>query len=89
MRFRLEDWHNGWYEVEVCLRSDEIDEFIDRLRMVQADPEQHFHLNSDFSGDGGVGKLTFCQQGPDEAGNAALSSRAYVPGEIIPEKGRS
>lgn len=83
MKIDLEDWHNGWFEVSVALQPDEIDGLISRLRTIQADPDQHFHLENDYSGLGGVGKLTFCRQASDETSNAQLTSRAFLPGETV------
>ena len=55
MRALLEDWNNGWAEVEVGLSISDIDRLIALLEMMKAEPDQHFHATSDFVGAGGIG----------------------------------
>jgi hypothetical protein len=83
MRAALEDWNNGWVEVEMGLSSKDIDRLIGLLQMIKADPDQHFHATSDFVGTGGIGKVTFYIQQPEEADNLSLGGRALGPGEEI------
>lgn len=83
MRASLEDWNNGWTEVEVSLSASDIDRLIALLQMIKADPDQHFHATSDFVGTGGIGQITFQIQQPDEADNLSLGGRAMGEGESI------
>ncbi len=83
MRIAMEAWHDGWCEVTVGVQPAEIDTLVDLLRMIQAHPEQHFHLSSDLHGSAGVGKVTFHHQSSAEADNARISGRAYFPGETV------
>jgi hypothetical protein len=64
MHSKLEDWKNGWFGVELGFSKEEIDRLIERLRMIQNDPDQHFHLSSDYKGDGGIGDILICIQDP-------------------------
>ena len=87
MRTELEDWKNGWYGTQLALRAEEIDVLIERLRMLKAEPDQHFHLSSDYKGGGGLGDITVCLQAPSEASNMeAMGSKALAPGDVIPER---
>jgi hypothetical protein len=83
MRASLEDWNNGWVEIEMGLSSSDIDRLIGLLQLIKADPDQHFHATSDFVGTGGVGKVTFYIQQPDEADNLSIGGRALGAGELI------
>jgi len=83
VRASLEDWGNGWVEVEMGLSSSDIDRLIGLLQMIKADPDQHFHATSDCVGTGGIGKVTFCIQQPEEADNLSMGGRALGVGESI------
>jgi hypothetical protein len=83
MRASLEDWSNGWVEIEMGLSSSDIDRLIGLFQLIKADPDQHFHATSDFVGTGGVGKVTFYIQQPDEADNLSIGGRALGAGELI------
>jgi hypothetical protein len=83
MRASLEDWNNGWTEVEVGLSASDIDSLVSLLQMIKAKPDQHFHATSNFVGTGGIGQITFQIQQPNESGNLSLSGRAMGKGELI------
>ena len=79
----IEDWKNGWFEVEIGIDPKEIDILIDRLKMIRDDHEQHFHITREIWEEKGVGKLTFYIRQEKEEHNMSLGSRAYLPGEEI------
>ena len=83
MRAKLEDWKNGWMGLELGLSRDEIDELIRLLRMIQEDPDQHFHITSDYKADGGLGDITLYLKEPGEEDNLSLGGKALAPGEEI------
>lgn len=83
MRASLEDWNNGWTEVEVSLSVADIDRLIALLQMIKADPDQHFHATSSFVGTGGIDQITFQIQQPEETDNLSLGGRAMGEGESI------
>lgn len=83
MRASLEDWNNGWTEVEVSLSASDIDRLTALLQMIKADPDQHFHATSDFAGTGGVGQITFQIQQPHESDNLSLGGPAMGEGEFV------
>jgi len=83
MRAALEDWNNGWTEVEVSLSTQDIDRLIALLQMIKADPDQHFHATSNFVGTDGIGQITFQIQQPNEEDNCSLGGVAMGEGESI------
>jgi len=83
MRVTLEDWRNGWVEIEVGLSVQDVDLLIASLQMIKADPDQHFHATSEFVGEGGVGQITFQIQQASEKDNLSFSGLAIGPGGSI------
>ena len=63
----------------------EIDTLIERLQMLKAEPDQHFHLSSTYQGSGGLGDITVYVQDFSEPSNMeTIGSKAFAPGDIIP-----
>jgi hypothetical protein len=83
MHVKIEDWKNGWSGISVGIDSDEIDHFIDLLKMIKDDPEQHFHISSDYKGTGGIGDIEIFIRSKNEQHNMNLSSRALAPGDNV------
>jgi hypothetical protein len=83
MHVKIEDWKNGWSGISVGIDLDEIDHFIEFLKMIKADPQQHFHISSDYKGAGGVGDIEIFIRSENERHNMSLSGRALGPGENI------
>jgi len=83
VKISFEDWKNGWHGIELGLSVAEIDELIENLGMLKQDTDQHFHISSDYKGDGGVGDITIYVKASSEADNASMSGRALAPGEEI------
>jgi hypothetical protein len=83
MYSKLDDWKNGWFGVELGVTRAEIDSLIGLLNMLKSEPDQHFHLSSDYKGDGGVGDITICVQPPDEPNNMLASGKALAPGTVV------
>jgi len=81
MHATIEDWGNGWKEIEVSLTLDDIDRLIALLNILKADTEQHFHASSSFIGEGGIGQMTFDVQQKIQSSNLTLGGRALAPGE--------
>lgn len=71
MHVELDDFNTGWYGVAISLRNEEIDILIERLNRLKQDSTQHFHLSSDYEGDGGVGDIEFSVQ-IDETDNMSI-----------------
>jgi hypothetical protein len=53
------------------------------LQELKADPEQHFHISSDYKGTGGVGDIEVFVKPDDSPDNLFLSSTALQPGDEI------
>ena len=83
MKITSEDWKNGWHGIEVGLSATEIDALIENLEMLKRDTEQHFHISSDYKGEGGIGDITIYVKNSSEADNASMSGRAIAPDEEI------
>lgn len=79
MRGEIENWNNGWYGISLGLSLAEIDRLIELFSMLRADPAQHFHMSSDYSGDGGIGDIELYVAEVGASGNLQLSSLALAP----------
>ena len=79
MHSKLEDWKNGWFGVELGIAPDEIDRLIALLQMLKDEPDQHFHLSSDYKASGGLGDITVYVQSPDETSNMITFGKAIEP----------
>ena len=83
MRVAIEDWKNGWYGIRIGIDRDEVSSFIKLLGMIKEDPDQHFHISSDYKAAGGVGDIEISIREENEKHNMSLSGRALLPGESI------
>lgn len=84
MHTQLADWKNGWFGVELGLALPEIDVLIQRLQMLKAEPDQHFHLSSTYQGSGGLGDILIYVQDDSEPNNMeAIGSKALRSGATI------
>jgi hypothetical protein len=83
MHVEIKDWKNGWYGIDIGLAEQEIDQLIHLLNMIKEDPEQHFHISSDDSGEDGVGDIEIYIKEADTPDNMALMSLALGPGDEI------
>ena len=84
MRVQVEDIGDGMINIDLGLRPDEIDKLIRDLQMLKENPDQHFHVSSNFDGACPIGEFTFYNKEPDEPDDIHLTGRAYSPGDIIP-----
>ncbi|MDB5860522.1 MAG: hypothetical protein JWQ76_4211 [Ramlibacter sp.] len=84
MNATLDDWKNGWFGVGLGLAPAEVDALIAHLQRLKADPEQHFHIASEYKGNGGIGDIEVFVDPTAVPGNMRLSSLALKPGEDIP-----
>ena len=57
MQSKLNDWKNGWFGLELILQPEEVDQLIAKLNMLKEDPNQHFHLSSDYKAASGLGDI--------------------------------
>ena len=83
MRAELEDRKNGWSGVQLGIHLSEIDALIASLIMIRDDPDQHFHLSSDYKASGGIGDIEVYVLPDGSPHNLFLGSRALSPGETI------
>jgi len=83
MRANFADWQNGWFGLSLELTVEEIDQLISMLQIVRDDPEQHFHITSDYKASGGLGDIEICRMTQSLPHNMKISGRAIGPGEAI------
>ena len=86
MHSKLDDWKNGWLGVQLGVKKEEIDRLIALLQMLKEEPDQHFHLSSDYKGSGGLGDIEVSIQSADQISNMESLGRALAPDEDIDEK---
>ena len=86
MHSKLDDWKNGWFGVQLGLKREEIDRVIALLQMLKEEPDQHFHLSSDYKGNGGLGDIEVFVQPADQISNMESPGKALAPGEHVDEK---
>ena len=85
MRAEIENWNNGWFGVSLGLSSKEIDRLIALLTKIRNDPDQHFHISSDYAAAGGLGDIEIYVQSSDEPSNMRLSGVALQAGDSVCE----
>ncbi|HTN74601.1 MAG TPA: hypothetical protein VL096_05120 [Pirellulaceae bacterium] len=83
MHGRFEDWKNGWVGIQLGIHPSEIDSLIASLQMIRDDPEQHFHISSDYKAEGGLGDIEVFALPEDWPHNMFAGGRARGPGEEI------
>ena len=78
MFVETEDYKTGWFGINISIRRHEKDVLIERLKQLKNNENQHFHLTSDFTDDGGVGDIGFniSDEGKD---NMTISGFAIPP----------
>jgi hypothetical protein len=84
MRGEIEDWNNGWFGVSLGLSIAEIDRLIELLTNIRNDPEQHFHISSNYAGSGGLGDIEISVAEAGSINNMSVSGLALAPGDDIP-----
>ena len=80
MRINIEDFKTGWYGLDIGLKNDEIDLFIDALKNLKQNKD-HFHIRSDCDGSGGVNDIEFYYQDKNTKNNMKLD----ISPSICPE----
>jgi hypothetical protein len=79
MHVEMEDLGTGWYQIYMAIKPTELDSLIELLQLLKNDQTQHFHLSSDYEGEGGIGDIEFSIQGEEEIDNMMLTSPAIRP----------
>jgi hypothetical protein len=55
------------------------------LQELKDDPQQHFHLSSDYAGEGGLGDIEVFVQDSATPGNMRIGGVALAPGSEVPD----
>jgi hypothetical protein len=87
MHGEIENWNNGWHGISLGLTIPEIDRLVALLLKLKSDPDQHFHVSSDYSGVGGIGDIEIYVASADEPHNLKLSGLALAPDTELPPAG--
>ena len=87
MHGEIQNWNNGWYGVSLGLSPLEIDRLIELLTKLRADPQQHFHISSDYAGAGGLGDIEIYVAQAEDVNNLQLSGIAVAPSCELPATG--
>ena len=69
--------------VDIGLSRAEIDALIARLQMLKVEPDQHFHISTDYKGAGGIGDITVYIKETDQVDNMWVGGKALAPGDEI------
>jgi len=83
MKVTVEDLSNSMINIELGLSPDEIDLLISRLAMLKREPDQHFHVSSNFDGSCRVGDLSFYIKQPDDPDDILIFGKAVFPDDPI------
>ncbi len=83
MYSEFENWNNGWFGVRLSASPKEIERLIAQLQKLLDDPNQHFHISSDYKADSGLGDIEISVKSDLESDNLFLSGLALAPGEEI------
>jgi len=79
----IEDWKNGWLGLEIGLKPNEIDKMIELLTTLKHDHEQHFHITSNYKGEGGIGDIEIFVQDEKIKDSMHFLGEALPPGTEI------
>ena len=83
----IKDWNNGWHGLSLGISAQELDRLIQLLEQLRSDPDQHFHVSSDYSGSGGLGDIEFYVAPANAPHNMHIGGRALAPGSNTPSAG--
>jgi len=80
MKVTMEDLKNGWYDVSIGLKRVDVKELINLLNsLLNTKGNQHFHLESNYSGKGGIGDIEIYLDEDDASDNISFTSLAISP----------
>jgi len=65
MRVEIEDFKTGWFGLTVGIKSSEVDLLLNALKKLKK-TDGHFHMRSDYKGNGGVADIEFYAQSENE-----------------------
>ena len=73
MKTDLNDFKTGWFGIQIGLKAHEIGDLIDALEGLKK-YRTHFHLRSEFKGEGGVGDIEIYIQPDDQPSNMEIEA---------------
>lgn len=87
MHGEIENWNNGWFGVSLGLSAAEIERLIALLTKLRDDPDQHFHISSNYVDSGGLGDIEIHVQSSNDTNNMSITGPALAPGNGVPSTG--
>ena len=81
MHGEIENWNNGWYGISLGLSISDIDRLIVMLTNLRNEPEQHFHISSDYAASEGLGDIQVYVAESGILNNMHIGSKALAPGD--------
>ena len=83
MQGEIENWKNGWYGIRLALSTREVNHLIGLLGELRDNPEQHFHISSDYVASEGLGDIEISLLEETGVSNMSISGLALAPGDNI------
>ncbi len=79
MNVQIEDFKTGWFGITLGIKKSEVDTLIQGLAYLKSNPDQHFHIRSDYSGQGGIGDIELYIESDDVSDNAVIEVNPAIP----------
>jgi len=78
MYCEIEDFKTGWFGISIGINDNEIDILIELLKTLRKNKDQHFHIASNYNGNGGIGDIEFYLR-EDNLRNMDISGLSILP----------
>ncbi len=75
----MDDSKTGWYGIAIGIGPDEIDLLIERLIFIKNKRDQHFHISSDYEGEGGIGDVEIYLMEENQKNNMFITGYDIAP----------
>ena len=79
MNLQIEDFKTGWFGITFGIKRSEIEVLIRGLENLKRDKNQHFHIRSDYSGEGGIADIEFYIESEDSKDNSVIDLSPAIP----------
>ncbi len=79
MNVEMDDFKTGWYGIAIGIKPDEIDMLIGRLISIKNKSNQHFHITSDYEGEGGIGDIEIYLSDENRKSNMFITGYDIAP----------
>lgn len=72
MKTTIEDFETGWFGISMGIKKSEIDILIEGLQSLKSNKTQHFHIVSNYEGQGGIGEIEVYVQDESSQDNTVI-----------------